>query len=304
MAAGTTRLSFTCKLYAVPSEYFNSIPSHESVQFGKELSILTLGPNTVVINRNSSVKLALNSRQSLFWAQLTFCSSLEDLIKITRLVQVVINVDVSDDSAFVSEDLLFNLSENCSSQECSTPLNPRSKTITLMNENVGERVGPTFFKASKVSIALFRSQLFLENSVVDNILHKYFSFTRYLYCGDVFSVKIDNEFLTNVSDVKTERVYFKVCDIQGEKDQHGGSFVDSSVTLVQVNSCQGYLPSRRVPTKANPDLSLLLKNKECLDHLSTHNQFLVPENLQQTFSTVCSWIEPFLHKFHDMKGNS
>lgn len=307
MAAGTTILSLTCKLHTLPSEYFNSISSHEIVRFGNELSTVTLGPNTIVINRNSSDKLALNSRKNLFWALLTFCSSLEDLNKRTRLVQVVINDDVTDNFAFMSEDLLFNLSENCRNQECDTSITPRSKTITLINENVGERISPILSKANKVSIALFRSQSFLENSLIDNLLHKYFSFTRYLYCGDVFSVKIDETFLTNVSDIRTERVYFKVCDIEGVNDLHGpsiGQFVDSSITLVQVNSCHGYLPSRRVLSKGNPDFSLLLKNKELLENLSTHNQFLVPASLQHVFSTICSWIAPFLFKFDDMKGNS
>lgn len=307
MASKVVDSSVDCFIVSVPSAYFQSRFDSENTDPSYVVQ-LSIDSNTLVINKNTCASLGLNNKVNVNWAVLTFSfntNQFKDMYTSSkRLVQVVIDNRVVDNTVIVCEDLLANLNSDKNKRKINIFENVKP-LLTITNETLIESSQPP--RADKVVLSLFQSDL--ENSFVDNLLQKYFSYPRYLCNGDVFSVCVNDNFVLGLmNSVNVDTVYFKVCEIQGppstipEVFKDFGYFVDSSVTIYQSSSCQGFLPSRSIPVCFKPNLHFLLSNDGFLKQLLSLNQDLVPSSFDDIFNTLCHWIEPFITSSNKVKG--
>lgn len=308
MASKIVDSSVDCFILSVPSGYFQNIFDGQKTEPKYDAVQLSLDSNTLVINENTSVSLCLNNKLNINWAVLTFnlnTKTLKNLYVSKRLVHVVTDNRVVDSTVVVCEDFLANLNPDQDNNSTNNILQNGKLSLTITNETKTEKSQPS--KAVKVVLSLFQSDL--GNSFVDNLLKKYFSFPRYLCKGDIFSVCINDNFVLELmNSIKVDTVYFKVCQIQGPPSTNPeyckdlGYFVDSSVTIYQSSSCQGYLPSRSIPVCFKPSLHFLLSDDGYLRKLLSLNQNLVPPSFDDIFNTLCQWIGPFITNSNKVKG--
>lgn len=311
MASKVVDSSVDCFIVSVPSAYFQSRFDSEDTDPRYDAVQLSMDSNTLVVNENTCVGLGLNNKFQINWVVLTFSSKINQLRKMyassKRLVQIVTDNRVVDYTVVVCEDLLANL--NCDMDNRTTKrkiFESDKPSLTITNETLSESVQPP--RAVKVVLSLFQSDL--EDSLVDTLLQKYFSYPRYLCNGDIFSVHVNDNFVLGLMhSVNVDTVYFKVCEIQGplstnpEIFKDFGYFVDSSVTIYQSSSCQGFLPSRSIPVCFKPNLHFILSDDGFLRKLLSRNQNLVPSSFDDIFNTLCQWIEPFVTSSNKIKGN-
>lgn len=299
-----------CSIVSVPSAYFQSRFDSENTDPRYDAVQLSMDCNTLVINENTCVRLGINNKFNANWAVLTFSLStnqFKDMFASSkRLVQVVTDNRVVDNTVVVCEDFLANLnSDNDSRTTIRNIFGNEKPSLSITNETLSESVQPP--RAVKVVLSLFQSDL--ENSFVDNLLQNYFSYPRYLCNGDIFSVCVDGNFVLELmNSVNVDMVYFKVCEIQGppstnpEIFKDSGYFVDSSVTIYQSSSYQGFLPSRSIPVCFKPNLHFLLSDDRFLNQLLLLNHNLVPTSFDDIFNTLCHWIRPFVTNSNKVKG--
>lgn len=310
MASKVVDSSVDCFIVSVPSAYFQSRFDSESIEPRHDAAQISLDSNTLVINDKTCVSLGLNSNFNVNWAMLTFSLNNNQFKNMSasskRLVQVMTDDRVADNTVIVCEDLLANLNSGKDNRTIKRNMFENEKpSLTITNETLSESAQPP--RAVKVVLSLFQSDL--ENSFVDSLLQKYFSYPRYLCNGDIFSVCVNDNFVLGLmSSVNVDTVYFKVCEIQGppstspELFEGFSYFVDSSVTIYQSSSCQGFLPSRSIPVCFKPSLHFLLSDDGFLRRLLSQNQDLVPSSFDDIFNTLCRWIEPFVSSSNKVKG--
>uniref|UniRef100_A0A1B6LY61 Peroxisomal ATPase PEX6 n=1 Tax=Graphocephala atropunctata TaxID=36148 RepID=A0A1B6LY61_9HEMI len=294
-----TQVKFS--VISVPTEYF--LTATGSALISNVPLQCNLGSNALILNENNYAQLGFRHRVDsiVTWAVVSFDFNVSEqacknsTLVSKKLVQVVKDARVLEDTIVISEDLIFNLENDIRLRSPNGVFEIDKSCVNVSVED--ENVRP--IKATKVVLSALQSEVFQDNSCLDNLLTLYFSVPKYLCDGDVFSVHVDEHHKYDLASfVNIDTVYFKVCELTQENGCRPsdsccrGCIVDRSSTLYQVANQQGFLPPRRIPLYSHLSINSLCL--ETPDFVRTRNQILVPPSFGNAFNTLCYWIEPFI----------